>query len=39
VSGGAPRPGLGIALVLAMSACFAVSDNLIKYICGWLPVL
>jgi drug/metabolite transporter (DMT)-like permease len=39
VSGGAPRPGLGIALVLAMSACFAVSDNLIKYLGGWLPVL
>ena len=33
------RPGLGIALVLAMSACFAVSDTLIKYLGAWLPVL
>jgi drug/metabolite transporter (DMT)-like permease len=39
VSGAAPRPGLGIALVLAMSACFAVSDTLIKYLGAWLPVL
>ncbi len=39
MSGAAPRPGLGIALVLAMSACFAVSDTLIKYLGAWLPVL
>ncbi len=38
MSGGNPRPGLGIALVLAMSACFAVSDTLIKYLGAWLPV-
>ncbi len=35
----APRPGLGIGLVLLMGACFAVSDTLIKYLGGWLPVL
>ncbi|MES2991181.1 MAG: DMT family transporter [Pseudomonadota bacterium] len=33
------RPGLGIGLVLLMGACFAVSDTLIKYLGGWLPVL
>jgi drug/metabolite transporter (DMT)-like permease len=35
----AQRPGLGIGLVLMMGACFAVSDTLIKYLGGWLPVL
>ncbi|HEY9238771.1 MAG TPA: DMT family transporter [Burkholderiaceae bacterium] len=35
----AQRPGLGIGLVLLMGACFAVSDTLIKYLGGWLPVL
>ena len=39
MTGAAPRPGLGIALVIAMSACFAVSDTLIKYLGAWLPVL
>jgi len=35
----AQRPGLGVALVFAMGACFAVSDTLIKYLGSWLPVL
>ena len=35
----AQRPGLGIALVFAMGACFAVGDTLIKYLGAWLPVL
>ena len=35
----AQRPGLGIALVLLTSACFSVSDTLIKYLGAWLPVL
>lgn len=34
-----PRPALGIALVFAMGACFAVSDTTIKYLGGLLPVL
>jgi drug/metabolite transporter (DMT)-like permease len=35
----AARPGLGITLVLAMGACFSVSDTLIKYLGAFLPVL
>jgi drug/metabolite transporter (DMT)-like permease len=34
-----PRPGLGIALVVVMGACFAISDTLIKYLGAFLPVL
>jgi drug/metabolite transporter (DMT)-like permease len=34
-----PRPGLGIAWIVAMAACFACSDTLIKYMGGFLPVL
>jgi drug/metabolite transporter (DMT)-like permease len=33
------KPGLGIALVFAMGACFSVSDTLIKYCGAFLPVL
>ncbi|MEP7297297.1 MAG: DMT family transporter [Burkholderiales bacterium] len=33
------RPGLGIAWVAAMSACFACSDTLIKYMGTFVPVL
>lgn len=34
-----PRPGVGIAWIVAMAACFACSDTLIKYLGGFLPVL
>ena len=34
-----PRPGLGIAWIVAMAACFACSDTLIKYMGGFVPVL
>lgn len=32
------RPGLGIALVLAMGVCFAVSDTAVKYVGAFVPV-
>ncbi|HWH83514.1 MAG TPA: DMT family transporter [Burkholderiaceae bacterium] len=38
-TGAGARPGRGIALVLAMSVCFAISDTLIKYLGATLPVL
>jgi drug/metabolite transporter (DMT)-like permease len=34
-----PRPGLGIALVLVMAACFATMDTTVKYVGSLLPVL
>jgi drug/metabolite transporter (DMT)-like permease len=34
-----PRPGLGIALVVAMTACFATMDSAVKYLGAVLPVL
>jgi len=33
------NPGVGIALVLLMAACFAVSDTTIKYLGAFVPVL
>ncbi|MBK1687380.1 DMT family transporter [Rubrivivax gelatinosus] len=33
------RPGLGIALVLAMAACFAALDNSVRWLGAALPVL
>lgn len=33
------RPGLGIALVVAMTACFATMDSTVKYLGAFLPVL
>ncbi len=33
------RPALGIALILVMAACFAVSDTTIKYLIARLPIL
>ncbi len=35
----ASRPGLGITWIVAMAACFACSDTLIKYMGSLLPVL
>jgi drug/metabolite transporter (DMT)-like permease len=35
----ASRPGLGIAWIVAMAACFACSDTLIKYMGAFVPVL
>jgi drug/metabolite transporter (DMT)-like permease len=35
----ADRPGLGVGLIVAMAACFATSDTLIKYMGGFVPVL
>lgn len=35
----AQRPILGIVCVLTMAACFSISDNLIKYLGAFLPVL
>lgn len=35
----AQRPGLGIALILSMAACFAASDSIIKFVGAFLPVL
>ncbi len=34
-----PRPGLGIALVLVMAACFAVMDTTVKFVGALVPVL
>lgn len=34
-----PHPGLGIALVLVMTACFATMDSTVKYLGAFLPVL
>lgn len=34
-----PRPGLGIALVLAMALCFAALDSTVKWLGAMLPVL
>jgi len=39
VSASASRPGLGIAWIVAMAACFACSDTLIKYMGAFAPVL
>jgi drug/metabolite transporter (DMT)-like permease len=39
VTAARPRPGLGIAWIVAMAACFACSDTLIKYMGGFVPVL
>lgn len=35
----APRPGLGVALVVAMTACFATMDSTVKVLGAVLPVL
>ena len=35
----APRPGLGIALVVLMSVCFAGMDTTVKHLGQFLPVL
>jgi drug/metabolite transporter (DMT)-like permease len=35
----APHPGLGIGLILAMAACFAVLDTTVKFVGATLPVL
>jgi drug/metabolite transporter (DMT)-like permease len=35
----AQRPALGVLLIIAMAAVFAVGDTTIKYIGGFLPVL
>lgn len=35
----ASHPGLGIGLILAMAACFAVLDTSVKYVGATLPVL
>lgn len=35
----APRPGAGIALVLAMTVCFATLDSTVKYLGAVLPLL
>src|SRR5216117_553589 len=37
--GARANPALGIALVLLMAACFAVSDTTIKYLGAFVPVL
>lgn len=34
-----PRPGLGIALILLMAACFAVMDSTVKFVGALVPVL
>lgn len=34
-----PRPGLGVALVVAMTACFATMDSTVKVLGAFLPVL
>jgi drug/metabolite transporter (DMT)-like permease len=39
VSASASRPGLGIAWIVAMAACFACSDTLIKYLGAFVPVM
>ena len=41
MTGSAPgqRPGLGITLVIAMTACFATLDMTVKYVGAFLPVL
>lgn len=39
MSPSASRPGLGIAWIVAMAACFACSDTLIKYTGAFAPVL
>jgi drug/metabolite transporter (DMT)-like permease len=33
------RPGLGIALILLMAACFATMDTAVKYVGALLPIL
>jgi drug/metabolite transporter (DMT)-like permease len=38
-SGARANPALGIALVLLMAACFAVSDTTIKYLGAFVPVI
>lgn len=35
----ARHPGIGIALILAMAACFAVLDTTVKFVSATLPVL
>ena len=40
MTGGVPaRPGLGIALILLMAACFATMDTAVKYVGAVLPIL
>ncbi|MFT3954933.1 MAG: DMT family transporter [Piscinibacter sp.] len=38
-AGSTSHPGLGIALVVAMTACFATMDSTVKYLGAFLPVL